>query len=142
MTTATKTKPVAAKPKSKGQVTKDYKKALTVLPENWVMCRDVRHAWSVLNDFHVTPVEGSKSVHFGRDLLCERCGTQRKEIYLMRRATGLDKVAQDYVYPEGYQMTGLERPEERTAILQFEQYRRAMARSADAEPGQSDAPEK
>lgn len=154
MTTATKAKstPILnggvdersskAKPRTKAQVHSDYKKALTVLPENWIMCRDVRHAWDVLNDFHVTPVEGTKTLHFGRDLLCDRCGSQRKELYVMRKGTGLEKVAQDYVYPEGYQMTGLERPESRTLILQMEQYRRAMARSAAAEPGQTDSPEK
>lgn len=98
------------------------------LPEKWVSCRDMRHAWATLNDFHVT---GKGHVQIQRQLVCMRCETVRFEVY-ERTATGLDKVGQSYGYPDGYQIPGVPRGVKPQAIIQQEQYRRAMERVAGA----------
>lgn len=119
-----------------------FAKALAALPDKWVACRDMRHAWDVLNNFHLVPdfqVPGGKKINvFHRDLLCSRCGTVRREDYQALSTGALDKVNQDYVYPEGYQMRGVPRGANASAVIQFEQYRRAMAQVANAEPGDNE----
>lgn len=102
--------------------------ALRDLPEKWVICRDVRHAWAVLNDFHVV---GDAS-DIQRELVCMRCETVRFEIYLRQRNGSLEKVSQSYAYPEGYQIPGVPRGVKPSSIVQQEQYRRAMIKAAGA----------
>ena len=123
---------------------KDLASALTLLPDRWVVCRDVRHAWSVMNDFYITPMatsRGSKITRIDRDLVCMRCETVRHEIYHHSRS-GMEKVSQGYEYPEGYQIPGVPRGMKPSAIVQQEQYRRAMERVANAAPGETEKAEK
>lgn len=105
--------------------------ALTGLPDDWVMCRDMRHAWTVVNDFHVTDRRGKRIMMIARELGCMRCATLRKENYV-HNGYGLDKVSQHYVYPDGYQMKGVPRGVKPQAIIQEEQFRRTMERLADS----------
>ena len=108
--------------------------ALMGLPDNWVICRDMRHAWDVLVDFHVT--EGTKRViqEVRRELMCLRCETQRLETYHLGRF-GLEKVAQHYRYPEHYQIKGVPRGVKPQSIIQQEQFRRSMERVAESAKG-------
>lgn len=105
--------------------------ALTQLPDAWVMCRDMRHAWEVLVDFHVTASKGRTPHEVRRELICARCKTVRKEAYHPTRYHGLEKVSQHYAYPEDYQITGVPRGVKPSWIIQQEQYRRAMERISD-----------
>lgn len=118
---------------------------LKTLPDHWVVCRDMLHAWAVENDFHVTPMAtvGRKSImHISRELVCMRCGTVRKEKYHLSARGGLEKVGQSYEYPEGYQIPGVPRGVKPSHIVRQEQYRRAMERVAGAERGQRETAER
>lgn len=111
------------------QAAADLANALTELPDNWVMCRDVRHAWSILEDFHVHLQQGKQIQELRRVLACVRCQTLRIEIYHVGRF-GLDKVRQHYGYPDNYQIKGVPRGVKPQSIIQQEQYRRAMEKVA------------
>lgn len=128
--------------KSNSAAARALAKGLTILPDTWVMCRDMRHAWSVDEDFHVEPgqVEGRKIQRLRRMLVCMRCETRRIETYAKGRY-GLDKIGQYYVYPVGdgglsYQIQGVPRGVKPQSIVQQEQYRRAMEKIAGAEKGE------
>ena len=105
-------------------------------PDAWVACRDMMHAWATLNDFHVSGRHG-KVLEIRRDLVCMRCETVRHEDYDATKA-GLEKVRQSYTYPRGYQFPGVPRGVKPKAIVQQEQYRRAMERVAKAAAGERD----
>lgn len=100
------------------------------LPDNWVQCRDMRHAWDVVEDFHVTISKGSRIQEIKRVLVCARCETFRHETYNLTRS-GLEKVRQHYEYPEHYQIKGVPRGVKPQALVQAEQYRRVMEKVAD-----------
>lgn len=105
--------------------------ALTGLSDNWIACRDMMHAWEVQEDFHVVPPANSvrNQLEIARVLVCARCETQRKEVFIQERF-GLSKIAQSYAYPENYQIPGVPRGVKPKAIVQAEQYRRAMEKIA------------
>lgn len=105
------------------------------LPDNWLMCRDIRHAWEVTEDFHVTKSKGSTVQEIRRVLTCPRCTAQRVERHHVTK-WGLEKVAQHYVYPEDengqkYQLHGVPRGVKPSFIIQGEQYRRVMEKLAE-----------
>lgn len=114
---------------------KELENALTILPDRYIACRDVRHAWSVENDFHVyrqAQEKGRRTMHIARDLVCMRCGTLRHEVYIATKDRGLEKIAQSYDYPEKYAIPGVPRGVKPSAIIQQEAYRRAMEKVAGA----------
>lgn len=104
--------------------------ALTRLPENWVMCRDVRHAWSVEADFHVSLQRGQAIQEIKRVLVCMRCGTKRHEVYVPTKYYGLDKIRSHYEYPVDYQIKGVPRGNKPQSLIQQESYRRTMLKIA------------
>ncbi len=118
--------------------------ALKALPDKWVACRDMRHAWATENDFHVVPQStvGGRSMHVGRDLVCMRCETRRHEVYLSVKGGRLEKVGQSYEYPEGYQIAGVPRGVKPQQIVQAEMYRRAMEKVARAAKGERETAER
>lgn len=105
--------------------------ALVDLPDTWIQCRDMKHAWTVVQDFHVTHRFhiGNKIQVIARVLECDRCQTQRHETYL-HNGVGLDKIGQHYAYEDGYQLKGIPRGNKPQSIVQNEQYRRALERAA------------
>ena len=115
-------------------------KALTELPEAWVQCRDLMHAWQVQDDFHVIPPANSrrKQLEIARTLVCGRCETVRKEVFVQEKF-GLAKVAQSYGYPENYQIPGVPRGMKPKQIVQAEQYRRTMEKIAMSHRGRRSA---
>lgn len=114
---------------------KTLENALMILPDQYIACRDVRHAWSTENDFHVhkqVQEKGRRTMHIARDLVCMRCGTLRHEVYIATRDRGLEKTSQTYEYPELYAIPGVPRGVKPSAIIQQEAYRRAMEKVAKA----------
>lgn len=105
--------------------------ALTELPENWLMCRDMRHAWTVSEDFHVEKNKGATVQTIKRVVSCLRCETKRVEFYTPNRL-GLEKISQHYTYPENYQFKGVPRGIKPSWIIQAEQYRRTMEKAIQA----------
>lgn len=107
--------------------------ALHELPDTWLMCRDVRHAWSVENDFHVTSQTPKTIQEIRRSLVCLRCGVLRNEVYIPTRFGGLEKTHSSYVYPQGYQIRGVPRGVKPQALVQSEQYRRTLSKVAESQ---------
>lgn len=98
------------------------------LPDEWLACRDMRHAWVVENDYHVisrTPNRPSLMV-VGRVLVCMRCDTRRHEKYMPSTWYGLEKTSTRYEYPRGYQLHGVVPEVSPQSIVQREQYTRAL----------------
>lgn len=121
--------PVTRRYENDQEAAANFQAALMDLPEEWVICRDVRHAWDVQQDFHVTHRQGRKVLQIGRVLICMRCKTLRVETYV-HTADGLDKTGQGYRYPEHYQIKGVPRGVKPQWIIHEEQYRRAMEKIA------------
>lgn len=97
-------------------------------------CRDLRHAWEVTTPFYaVTPEEDSyvRSARIVRDLVCRRCGTIRRDSFHATKH-GLEKFGTSYGYPDGYQMDGMVRGVKPQALIREEEYRRVLARKAQA----------
>lgn len=117
--------------------------SLKGLPDKWVVCRDMRHAWAVEQDFYVIPQSqvGKKLKHIARVLVCMRCTTYRHETYVQTR-TGLEKTGQTYEYPAGYQIPGVPRGVKPSHIVQQEMFRRSMEKVANAAAGESDRAER
>lgn len=129
------------------QAAKALAGALTTLPDQYVACRDLRHAWlKVINDFHVVSSQSAKggakaAAIIYRDVQCIRCETIRHEQYSMTKY-GLEKTHQTYEYVEGYQIPGVPRGVKPSTIIQQEQYRRAMERVAKAAKGERETAER
>ena len=103
------------------------------LPDTFLFCRDLRHAWSVDNDFHVySDVVNAKLTVIARDLICMRCGTGRKEVYV-QRSWGLEKIRNAYAYADGYQLKGAPRGVTASKLIHDIQYRKTMANIARLE---------
>jgi len=102
--------------------------ALEALPDTWVMCRDLRHAWSVDEDFHVLQRKGSQIQEVGRVLVCLRCSTKRYETYVPTRRWGLERVRSRYDYPENYLIRNVPDGVKPQSIIQAENYRRSLAK--------------
>lgn len=131
---ATKTTPNARKVTkltNKEEVTfEQLRSSVGNLPDQWVACRDMRHAWDILNDFHVNG-DGSDLPQVRRELVCIRCSTVRRETY-ENNVYGLDRVNTNYLYPDNYQLHGIPREISLQAVIRQDQYRRAMERIAAA----------
>lgn len=78
--------------------------ALHQLPEEFLACRDLRHAWKVQDNFHDGNTEGTTM----RVLKCVSCETVRTDVYSVLKRPGMvprmEKVSSAYTYPKGYQM--------------------------------------
>lgn len=99
-----------------------------------LLCRDpgVRHPWEVVVDFHVIEMQqerGRTVTAIGRDLICGRCDTVKREHFIVGRY-GLEKIGTWYDYPESYRIPGVPRGVKPSEIVHQENYRRAMERVA------------
>jgi hypothetical protein len=104
--------------------------------KRYSVCRDVRHAWAVENDYHVykqyQEAKGSRSMYVARDLVCMRCTTVRHEIYLATKRNGLERVSTSYAYPPGFLIQGIPAGSSAQSILAQIRYREAMEAVAHA----------
>lgn len=124
-----------AVPPTLKRATRTMTLGLERLPDKFLICRDVLHAWAVEADFHVETdyVEGgkSKAIPLVRVLVCMRCETKRKDHYLMGRY-GLEKLGKTYDYPTGYQIPGTTREVAKGKLVLQEQFRRSSERAQEA----------
>lgn len=105
---------------------------LETLPDNFLMCRDLRHAWGVLNDFYVyNDPKQTRLLVIARDLVCLRCNSERREVFV-QRSWGLDKERNTYTYVEGYSLKGVPRGTKASQVVHDVQYRKAMTKVAAA----------
>lgn len=101
------------------------------LPENYLQCRDLKHAWNVERDYYVLDEYAEPGYitdgEIARDLKCLRCESGRQEVYQVR-TWGIEKIKNSYHYAEGYQVHGVPRGLTPKNLVQSVQYEKAMAK--------------
>lgn len=115
------------------------------LPDNFLMCRDMMHAWDIETNFHVHERSrfGKPVTVIRRVLFCVRCATPegdrvtKVQDYIQRKY-GLEKITTYYRYQPGYALHDLPRGIKPSWIVQGEQYRRVMEAVADASKSDTD----
>lgn len=104
--------------------------ALEDLPEVYLECRDpgLRHQWKRSQNYHVIQAvwSGRKQPLIARDSECMRCGTHKRERFVITKGDLLEKVANLYTYPEHYNLQGFPRGLKRSSAVWTAGYRRAM----------------
>lgn len=104
--------------------------------KRFTACRDFKHAYAVENDYYVykqyQEAKGSRSMYVARDLVCMRCTTIKREIFLATKTRGLEKVSYSYDYPPGYLLQGIPAGASARSILAQIRYREAMEAVAHA----------
>ena len=80
-------------------------KGLRDLPDEFLACRDLRHAWEELGYFREQG-SGRGRGPIIRKLRCLRCGTLRRDILSSSFA---DKTTHYYGHPDGYRLEGMGR---------------------------------
>lgn len=113
------------------------KAGLKDLPDEFFVCRDVRHKWDISQDYHEVPYThaGRKLQALRRVLTCDRCGGTRVQ-HFMNGRYGITKLTDTPSRPAGYSIHGVPRGVKQTAIIQQESYRRAMERATGAARGE------
>lgn len=120
----------ATKKLTKTEAEELVQKHLDKLDEKHLVCRDLRHAWDVHEDFHTEHRSGGAVIM--RTLLCLRCATFRFEHYTNNR-WGIDKLYNSYKYPEGYQLNGMPKAVSIQKAVRSNQYKRTMDKIAAAQ---------
>jgi hypothetical protein len=103
--------------------------ALEDYSEVYLQCRGIQHRWEVTSDLQITEkLQGGDLVE--RHFTCERCGTVRKDRFLMRMdrwsVYRLEVLGAQYKYPDDYLMREMGVAEHPREILRHEQLRRAL----------------
>jgi hypothetical protein len=98
-----------------------YKDALRVYDEDFLLCKDMRHQWEL-----VQPYEKKRSGWVTRVLECSRCGTLRTDTYAIINNERLARAGSTYRYPTGFSMRGLPQVDKVPELTRFEAYRRAQ----------------
>lgn len=106
--------------------------ALEDMPDQYLACRGMRHAWAVMNDFYI--MAGDIGARFlRRDLTCTRdCGTIRHDTWLLGRSrngvpTITQKLPAHYAYPADYQLHGVPRGVKSSTLVFQEELRRYVS---------------
>lgn len=98
------------------------------MSDNVLMCRDLRHAWSIETGYYSVTIEGGArgAKYLERRLACMRCDTHRVELVRVHK-NRIEKIGSPYyVYPEGYQVKGAKRSDDVQGKVRWEQVRRVM----------------
>lgn len=105
---------------------------LKELPEQFLICRDLRHSWEVAMPFTDVTVDGLDNA-VERTLRCARCGTRRTDLYIKKQRTStsvrrLVRVRSTYAYPKHYQMRMYDSPPNLRVgqLVRYETFRRAL----------------
>lgn len=114
-----------------------FAKRLQALPDAYLECRDMRHAWYISHDFHVAPdtIEGGRVVLLDRVLSCERCPGKRTQHFKQGRY-GLEKLGETRYSPSSYRIPGVPPGVRTQIIVQQESYRRSLEKAVGAKKGQ------
>ena len=99
------------------------KTALKSLPDNFLDCRDMRHAWTVTQDYFLAEDDN----RIIRELACTRCGTFRRDSFRATRDGRLVRFGTSYTYPDTYQLTGVAHGVKPQEVVRGEIYRRTLA---------------
>jgi hypothetical protein len=94
------------------------KRGLAKVPDEYLRCRDLLHAWDTVEDF--TIVDAST---IERSLCCSRCGTLRWDSFTAT-SEGLVKDRSRYAYPQDYQLANVPRGVKPGVFVRGELFRR------------------
>lgn len=95
----------------KSAAQRDAEAAVHEYDDVYLTCRDLRHQWRLVGFFRQ-----NGTIH--RVLDCDRCGTQRGDVW---RPNG-ERVRNQYAYAEGYRIEGVN-------VSQFDVRREVMSRA-------------
>jgi hypothetical protein len=95
------------------------KRGLTGVPDNYLLCRDLLHAWDVVSDFHITDHNSIE-----RTLQCSRCSTIRYDSFSTSQ-DGLVKDRSRYSYPQDYQLKNVPRGVKPGVFVRGELFKRS-----------------
>lgn len=118
---------------TEAQAAKVLTTALQALPDNYLECRDMRHAWYVEEDFHVVKSLGTRPIEVQRVIGCRRCTSKRVEHYQPGLNHRLVKVSQNIKYAPGYLLHDVPRGNKPSSLINQVQFERAMERVAQAQ---------
>lgn len=98
------------------------------LPDNYLACRDMRHAYAVDVPFYLVPVEGGQrnAKYAERILGCMRCGYQRTQLFRVFKDR-LEQISESPHYPPGYLLRGKKKGIDILGIARREQIRRVLS---------------
>lgn len=132
------------------KATNTFLSALRDKPLEEVVCRGVKHAWTVYNEPRVIEnPETRRDLPIMRiDLICERGGQAhpiRHETFVVKRIPGtsneykvLERLDASYTYPHGYQIPGIPRGVKPSTIIWQEFVRRRGAHVVHSDPREAD----
>lgn len=118
--------------KNDRQAAANLANALQDIPDNYLDCRQFKHAWRIAEEFVPFTVKGSRITHLRTKLECMRgCGVEGIEIYTVTAARGLDRIKRyvSYANAPGYQLVGIPRGVKPLSIIQEERFRRSQMKS-------------
>lgn len=97
------------------------------LEDNWLACRDLRHAYAVEIPYHAVVLEGGQrgARYSERTLACMRCDTKRIELVRIHNIW-VERLEVAYIRPKGYDILGARREEHVLGMVRLEQIRRAI----------------
>lgn len=98
---------------------------LAHLPDNFLLCRDIKHSYDVNVELHSIKYVGDPSTYLRRELLCRRCGTVRHENFALVKGE-VEKLRSTYTYPPGYQMVRVPRGVKAHMLIHTEMYARVQ----------------
>jgi len=107
----------------------DYDKLLLdrlrKLPQDYILCRDLRHQWTPEQELHLEgEISGRQRVE--RTLSCTRCGTVKVEHYALQTSISgiqrLTSVGYRYTYPPGYSIPEMARADAPREILRASRF--------------------
>jgi hypothetical protein len=98
------------------------------VPDPFLICRDLKHAWEVSEDYHEVVDQRDTSAFIAREVYCIRCDTVRSERYQLTK-DGLVRSRTSYEYVDGYKLADLPRGVKPVSIVREELWRRVVERS-------------
>lgn len=99
----------------------EFATRLDSLPDNYLACREMQHAWVITQDYTRVdtrrddshrPRRGNTD-YIERQLTCDSCGMVRIDTFLLATVYGrtvLRKIQSAYVQPDGYAIRGVGSP--------------------------------
>lgn len=102
--------------------------ALPSVPGRYLECRDLMHAWEVIDDFRAVPETKDSYGYIERTVCCMRCEAVRTERY-QETKDGLIRTRTKYEYPAGYTLDELPSGPKPVSIVREELWRRVSERS-------------
>jgi hypothetical protein len=107
----------------------EFRRQLSQYPTNWLICKDTRHNWEMIQTFERQPDGWITRVN-----LCPRCRTKRTDFFVLSSGQRLTKRYSSYSYPTGFAFHGLPKVEALSEVVRYEAYNRALHDNYHEEP--------